>query len=259
MMHEVEEGCKLVRETITNPLLDELDALSMYTFLYKHLLPAHCAALADRGSSKLPLTFSSALCSDTQYSAVFLQVCLMAGQAFLQPPDLIELVICNGVDLIPFLSGRPFPGPSHEHAYPTRLVGGGRNLENNDNIPESRARLRTIDSVIQVLGTATLLQFGRQPDLVPTFYSMTRAIHSTYAELIKSKDITEHCLKDAVKLAMDRYCRPDSPDTRAKFDSRWAEEVRWKVWWWANSEDKARMKMNRWMESSTSALPGNPS
>jgi hypothetical protein len=26
-------------------------------------------------------------------------------------------------------------------------------------------------------------------------------------------------------------------------------EVQWEVWWWVNSDDKARMKMERWRRS----------
>lgn len=40
-----------------NPVLDELDRHSIFSFLYHHLLPLHSPVLQDQDSSKLPLTF----------------------------------------------------------------------------------------------------------------------------------------------------------------------------------------------------------
>ncbi|KAL7772127.1 hypothetical protein CFE70_002080 [Pyrenophora teres f. teres 0-1] len=86
------ENCKnsMAKEQ-ASPLLDELDRYAVFTFLYHHLFPLYAEFLADQDSSQLPLTFDSDF--NNHGAHWMLQLVLMAGQAYLQPPDLIDLLV----------------------------------------------------------------------------------------------------------------------------------------------------------------------
>jgi hypothetical protein len=49
-------------------IVDELDRYAVHNFMYYHLLPIHSSFLADRNSSKLPLTYPSQLEKFSYYS-----------------------------------------------------------------------------------------------------------------------------------------------------------------------------------------------
>ncbi|CAA9958553.1 hypothetical protein PTMSG1_02103 [Pyrenophora teres f. maculata] len=102
------ENCKnsMAKEQ-ASPLLDELDRYAVFTFLYHHLFPLYAEFLADQDSSQLPLTFDSDF--NNHGAHWMLQLVLMAGQVYLQPPDLIDLLMREKRDL-ETASINPLPG-----------------------------------------------------------------------------------------------------------------------------------------------------
>ncbi|KAF2855983.1 hypothetical protein T440DRAFT_513082 [Plenodomus tracheiphilus IPT5] len=78
---------------VHNFVLDDLDRLAVFRFLYHHSLPLSGVFLADRDSSKLPLTFLTKFNDDAVYATRLLQTFLLAGQTYMQPPDVIDLTI----------------------------------------------------------------------------------------------------------------------------------------------------------------------
>lgn len=95
----VEQCQKEIAAQTETFLLDTLDRYAVYSFLYWHLLPVHLPALADQCSSKLPFTYASLVQHPGHrrgtHSARILQLCLLAGQTYFQPPDIIELAVRN--------------------------------------------------------------------------------------------------------------------------------------------------------------------
>jgi hypothetical protein len=64
------ERCKeLIDSQRESPILDELDRYAVFRFLYHHLLPLHGIFLADRDSSRLPLTFAAEGFKDVTHCA----------------------------------------------------------------------------------------------------------------------------------------------------------------------------------------------
>jgi hypothetical protein len=88
------DKCKVhIAKQSETAVLDDLDRYAMHSFLYHHLLPVHSQVLADQCSSKLPLTFRLELEDQPILSTRLLQLFLIAGQAYLQPPDIIDLAV----------------------------------------------------------------------------------------------------------------------------------------------------------------------
>jgi hypothetical protein len=64
--------------------------------------------------------------------------------------------------------------------------------------------------------------------------------------LFKVADHAKRYFADRVMVEFEKQelSRREAKEIRTVFPQVW-EEVRWWVWWWAESEDKARMKMER--------------
>lgn len=45
----------------------------------------------------------------------------------------------------------------------------------------------------------------------------------------------------------DKSREEDLRDMKSIFQVEW-KDVQWEIWWWANNDDKARMKMTRWFQ-----------
>lgn len=223
------------------PLLDQLDLYSVYTFLYQHLLPLNMMPFSDQNSCELPLTYPSNLQSTAEYNARFLQLCLTAGQTYLQPPDLIDLVIRTKL-----MKRSPFPNlhlpastkiymrPSNPVHYPP-----DRSLTENGSMPPSRRPLSSLAArELGLIQRSTVAQTSIDP--------VRDAVSNPHKGLFSLQDRLDDWLKDRCQKEFDRSARRDRLDVDGMFEECWKRDVRWQVWWWANSEEKARMKMERW-------------
>jgi hypothetical protein len=229
---------KLAKQ-VNTPLLDYLDHYSMYTFLYQHLLPLHLPALADQCSSMLPFTYSSDLEKDPTYSTRFLQLCLMAGQTYLQPPDLIDLAVRNKLrQQPPFLQGG-LSASTMEYIWPSTAFrfNPNRDLSANGSLPYLPL-MNIINSIYGVIQRGTVTQTATRP----TTHHFLTPPQGLYQLL----DHLDAWLKGRCTTEFDLYARPGRQDINNVFNDKFNEDVRWQIWWWANSEEKARMKMERW-------------
>lgn len=74
------------------------------------------------------------------------------------------------------------------------------------------------------------------------------------AQLHIVRDHANHHFLDSVLVEFERYEKKEGQDgkkladMRTVFETKW-EDGLWSVWWWANGEDKARAKMERWREA----------
>ncbi|KAF2189719.1 hypothetical protein K469DRAFT_561973 [Zopfia rhizophila CBS 207.26] len=202
------------------PLLDELDRLSIHKFLYHHLLPLHSRALTDQTSSELPLTFPSDLQESHNHGARLLQTFLLAGQTYLQPPDIIELAVRNKLML-----RRPYPmmhPPPSTHQYwhpfnPSHITYP----QNHPLVPAAGAP-------------------------IPFRNALLANINIVMRGLVPLRDLQDEWLRERVLGQFYVRARRDRKDIEGSFKRPWKKEVRWGIWWWANSEEKARAKMERW-------------
>ncbi|KAH7085860.1 hypothetical protein BKA63DRAFT_28053 [Paraphoma chrysanthemicola] len=227
------------------PLLDELDSFAVFKFLYHHLLPLHGNALADQNSDKLPLTFSSNFAADGGHSARLLQLFLHAGQTYLQPPDIIDLIMRSEVS-------RKYPWPAVKLPTTTRIWHRpSQAYAFRANVPLQDARQR------RYLRSTSLnhLNIIARSSFHQTRQSVSPVMLTPVdGHLFTLRDHANHHLLDSVLVEFERFERKQSKDgkeladMRGVFESKW-EDGLWSVWWWANGEDKARAKMERWRES----------
>jgi hypothetical protein len=59
-----------------------------------------------------------------------------------------------------------------------------------------------------------------------------------------------------VAFEMQQRNGKDTGEIREVFPRKCEDEL-WSVWWWANSEDKARAKMERWRQQPPMIEPGH--
>jgi hypothetical protein len=104
-------------------------------------------------------------------------------------------------------------------------------------IPNQQSIDPLILAHMRVIQRATFAQSYRAP--VPAVLPRTaRSLYTVF-------DLGDW-LEDRVRIAFDLQANDGKPDIMTVLHKRLRGEVRWGVWWWANSEDKARMKMERW-------------
>jgi hypothetical protein len=70
--------------------------------------------------------------------------------------------------------------------------------------------------------------------------------------LFKLSDHAKRYYADKAMVAFEMHeChRTGAKDFRTVFPQIW-KNILWSIWWWANSEDKARMKIERWKAGPT--------
>ncbi|KAF2267054.1 hypothetical protein CC78DRAFT_103098 [Lojkania enalia] len=236
------QECKnQLKSQAVNPLLDQLETLSMYQFMYQHLLPLHLPALADQNSSKLPFTYSSDLSKEPEHSARFLQLCLLAGQTYLQPPDLIELMVRRE------LQGKhPYPSAhlsrsTETYIHPSRTPHFFPDYDlgcSNSTSQYTSSLFRECITKINIIQRASISNSLRAP--------------LTGLVLAQPLRMLFH-IPDTVEGWLEERClgefKFESRADRQAIDNVWEREwkkVRWSIWWWAGSEEKAKMKMERW-------------
>ncbi|KAG9186713.1 hypothetical protein G6011_09821 [Alternaria panax] len=216
------------------PLLDELDRHAVFAFMYHHLLPLHALFLADGNSSKLPFTFVSDFSKDTGHCTRLLQLFLMASQTYFQPPDLLDLTIRSITSHKPPYPLLPTPLSTESYRRPLpSLFRLGHDLNCSRLKPSfqrtslSHLTLVTRSSFHQTHNNMS--QGGISPSLLGE-------------ALFRVPDHAGRWYKERVLVAFEK--EEVRKGIRGVWAKRW-EEVRWGVWWWAGSGEKARMKMER--------------
>lgn len=223
------------------PIVDEADRYSIWQFLYSHILPLYGSFLADRDCSQLPLTFPSNFDISDHRTRMF-QFFMLAGHTYLQPPDLIDLTLRYQLS-----RKRPYPQlriPSSTANYqrPARELRFRPGIDYNRGIPR---RDRDAISQLNRISCATINQSETSV--------FNRWVHRTPSGLLSAMDESGAYFREAI---MTRFLKGAHQGLRGQLESRneglrckeqW-DKVWWEVWWWANSEDKARAKIERWMK-----------
>ncbi|KAH8731219.1 hypothetical protein GQ44DRAFT_767767 [Phaeosphaeriaceae sp. PMI808] len=237
------ERCK---KNITNrqriPLLDDLDQLAIFKFMYHHLLPLYGTCLADRHIDELPFTFAFDFTKDPSHSSRLLQLFLSTGQTYLQPPDLIELIVrCQAarkppyplVTFPPTTRAMQRPSQARTFAFPP-----GANISLHVE-GYKRAILQTSLAQLNVITRSSFHQ---------TRHSTSRPVGMPlYGQLYNLNDYASYYFMDRALVAFELHesHKGKLRDIRDVFRGKW-DDTLWSVWWWANSEEKARLKIGRW-------------
>ncbi|KAL5116751.1 hypothetical protein ACEQ8H_005363 [Pleosporales sp. CAS-2024a] len=235
------ETCRkhILKQSLT-PLLDELDRCAVFRFMYHHLLPVYGACLADQATAALPFTFSTNFGSDYGYTSRLLQLFISSGETYLQPPDLIELVLHHNTSREPpwplstfSASTQAWQHPSPFFAFPTALdldLLGERH---------KRAVLGNSLTHLNMIARSSIHQTSAHRSPVIAAPPLDKAY--------RMRDLAGNFYLEGALIAFEKHedGGAGTKEMRKLFPERWGEEL-WSVWWWANSEDKARAKMERW-------------
>ncbi|KAF7676764.1 hypothetical protein GT037_004976 [Alternaria burnsii] len=220
------------------PLLDELDRHAVFTFMYHHLIPLHALFMADASSSKLPFTFASDFSKDTAHCTRLLQLFLMASQTYFQPPDLIDLMLRSRTSRKPPYPLLLTPCSTEKYRRPLpSLFYPGHDLNCTHLKPSFQ---RTSIAHLTLITRSSFHQ---------TSHDMSQGGISPSAlgeALFKVPDHARRYLADRVLVAFekDEVRERGKREIRGVWGKKWSI-VGWAVWWWAGSEEKARMKMER--------------
>ncbi|KAF2029419.1 hypothetical protein EK21DRAFT_67846, partial [Setomelanomma holmii] len=232
-----------LRDQRREPLLDELDSHAIFKFIYHHLFPLHSHTLADRDSSSLPFTFSTDFQTDPAYSARLLQLFLSAGQTYFQPPDIIELMVRAEISQRPPYPDFDIPESTQHWHRSSRAFAFPANVGLNEK-QYRRTLLRASLTYLNIIARSSFHQ---------TRSTMSPSIPAPRNDqLFDIKDHANEYFLDAAMVEFERCERKadggvELESIRNVFESRW-EDGLWSVWWWANGEDKARAKMERWRD-----------
>ncbi|KAH7385768.1 hypothetical protein BKA66DRAFT_415912 [Pyrenochaeta sp. MPI-SDFR-AT-0127] len=235
------ENCKVdISKQMNTPLLDQLDQYTVHAFMYHHLLPLYGSFLADRNSSKLPLTFYSDFIKDSTHCTRLLQTFLTAGQTYIQPPDLIDLIVRSKISRKPPYSLMTLPATTEEWVHPNNAFAFPPNL---DLCNDSSTTLLQRTSL-------THLSLINRSSFHQTRFNMSQNVIIAPAPGQPLYTLQDHAGKyfaDRVMVAFELHeCQSNQlRDIRDVFPKRWGS-IMWAVWWWANSEEKARAKLELW-------------
>lgn len=169
----------------------------------------------------------------------FLQLFLLAGQTYFQPPDLIDLAVRHKIS-----RSAPYPEmalpatteqwirPSHTFAFPADVAFGDYSSRFTQ-LFNTHVSLINRSSFAQTQANNVNHAFRRS---LPTSSSIT--------------DLARRYFLDSAVAAIEKgECyRDDTKPARDMFSGEWQRRGLWNVWWWANSEDKARAIIARWRE-----------
>jgi hypothetical protein len=184
-------------------------------------------------------TFNSDFKDEAQ-STRLIQIFLMVEQTYLQPPDLIDLMVRSKVSqkqpypLVPLPdSSWTWTRPSHYSRFPANI-----DLSDDRNNRLIQRASTTHRSLI------TRSSFHQAP------HNMSQATISTPAlnqMLLQIPDHAKRYFADQIMTAFELHeCRrPGAKNFRTVFPPTW-KGMQWSSWWWAGSKDKARMKLERW-------------
>ncbi|KAF1840716.1 uncharacterized protein K460DRAFT_370681 [Cucurbitaria berberidis CBS 394.84] len=237
------EGC---RENIAKQkstcLLDELDQHAIFTFMYHHLLPSYGTFLADRDSSKLPFTFCSDFMKDSPHCIRLLQLFLAAGQTYLQPPDLIDLIVRSKVSRRAPYPLMTLPVSTENWIRPSRAFALPHHFGLCDNRYKSLIQRASLIHLSLIIRSS----FHQTQDDMSQNRLTAPALSQAPYDL---KDHARQYFTERAMVAFELYEQRSSGlrNIRDGFWKVW-DRVLWSVWWWANSEEKARAKMERWRQ-----------
>lgn len=168
----------------------------------------------------------------------------MAGQTYFQPPDLIDLAVRHKVS-----RSRPYP----EMALPAITEQW---------IRPSRSFLFPANTTLDDNGSGVAQLFNTHVAIINhSSFAQTmnnNLNHTVRRALPTSFMINDHArcyFRDAAVTAIEHgeEIRVELRPARNILDGEWQRQGLWRVWWWANSEDKARAIITRWRERQNSA------
>jgi hypothetical protein len=241
-------ACKeWINDQTDNPLLDDLDRFAVFRYLYHHLLPLHGRFMADRCDSKLPLTYETDFLKDQPTNTKNFQFFLTAGQVYLQPPDIIDLVVRDKVSrkrpylhlLIPDSTAHyqcPSPICHFPPSRPPDALSRDTDIHGL-NVRDKRLR------ILGIIARASINQNERHP-----------ARH----QIVQPDPGALYNLVDQSAAYMERRALRSSGvgeieslnTSRREWGAVW-----WRVWWWANSDEKAIAKMEGWRRNKHTSTP----
>jgi hypothetical protein len=173
----------------------------------------------------------------------------MAGQTYFQPPDLIDLAVRHKIS-----QSRPYPEMSlpataREWIRPAKVFLFPANVALGDNGSRLAQLFNTHAAIIN------RSSFAQTP--ATSYNQATRRVLPTSSMII---DHAKRYFRDSAVTAIEREeaIRNDVKPARDVFDGEWQNRGLWSVWWWANSEDKARAIIARWREKSKDERKPNP-
>tara|TARA_R110002003_G_scaffold32_7_gene1960 strand:+ start:16645 stop:17268 length:624 start_codon:yes stop_codon:yes gene_type:complete len=173
-----------------------------------------------------------------------LQLFLHAGQTYLQPPDLIDLIARSQVSRKSPYPVLTLPTTTEKWHRPSQAFAFPANIPLCDE-RYKRTLLRASLTHLNLIARSSFHQ--TRATVSPTVTAPADE------QLYDLRDHANHYFLDSVLVEFERYEKKATGDgkkrdnIRSVFETRW-ENVLWSVWWWANSEDKARAKMERWRE-----------
>ncbi|KAF2833332.1 hypothetical protein CC86DRAFT_8359 [Ophiobolus disseminans] len=235
------ETCKInIGSQSRISVLEELDQHAVFKFMYHHLLPIYGTCLQDRNLSMLPFTFSSDFTKDRGHSARLLQLFLSAGQTYLQPPDLIDLAVRSQTSRRHPYAIVTLPPTTEAWQRPSRLFVFPADIDVSLNH----------DLYKRVIQHATLTHLNV---IARSSFHQTQQIRSPTVnepandQLYALKDHASYYFLDRALVAFELHENPAKKlrNIREVFLEEWGDNL-WGVWWWGNSEDKVRARLERW-------------
>jgi hypothetical protein len=167
---------------------------------------------------------------------------MTAGQTYLQPPDLIDLIARNNAARRPPYPLIAFPENTRVWQRPSQAFAFSANSGLNL-FDEGIKRLirRASETQLNLIARSS---FHQKSDTRSPTVSSPRG-NDAYI----MRDHASDYYLDRAMVAFEKFENraSDLQSIREVFPRKW-EDTLWSVWWWANSEDKARVKMERWRE-----------
>lgn len=169
-----------------------------------------------------------------------LQLFIATGQTYYQPPDLIDLIVRHNASRRPNYPRVAFPTSTQVWQHPSQAFAFPTNPDLDlfdDNY--KRLVLRASLTHLNLIARASFHQSShiRSPVITGPTPTDAYTLH----------DHASDFYLDRAMVAFEKFESRGSQllSIRELFPRKW-EDALWSVWWWANSEDKARAKMERW-------------
>ena len=212
--------------------------------------PSHSSPTSPRtwltvlGTYRAPKIPSHATldCICTNHCDRLLQLFLMSGQTYFQPPDLINLIVRSKASRRRPYTHLHIPSSTKRWRHPRRTHFQPHNDLCNE----------TNKAHIQHMSTRHLTLITRS-SFHQSRYDMSQGLIHAPAlgeALFRVPDHAKRYFYDRAMVAFEMWetKRAGLKDIRTVFPKKW-EDIRWCIWWWAGSEEKARMKMERLRET----------
>jgi hypothetical protein len=167
---------------------------------------------------------------------------MTAGQTYFQPPDLIDLIARNNAARRPPYPLITFPETTRVWQRPSQAFAFPANSTLNL-FDESSKRLirRASENHLNLIARSS---FHQKSDTRSQTVNSPRANDAYLMD-----DHASDYYFDRAMVAFEKFENhaSDLQCIREVFPRKW-EDTLWSIFWWANSEDKARTKMERWRE-----------